>query len=380
MEHSTFSLAKRLPGVLALEDGRCFSGISVGLEGLATGEVVFNTATLGYQGILTDPSYAGQIVTMTAPQIGNVGINPQDNESAVKPPIRGLPIRGLIMRELSTRVSNWRATESLPDFLQRHQVVALSEVDTRSIAQHLRSHGTKRGVIASGDWKHEELIQKAKDSPRLEDLDIVEQLSVPAPVEWTEPHWEVIQSGTQEPICSKKIVVLDFGVKQSILRSLVSLGAKVVVVPARTSAEDAMKLQPDGVVLSNGPGDPARLDYAIGEIAKLLGKVPFFGIALGHQLLARALGASTSRLPFGHQGTQPVMDKQTGKVAMTSQNHSFCVDEKSLPPEVEVSHINLHDGTVEGLRHKSLPVFSVQFQPEGGPRDAACIFEQFLRV
>jgi len=370
MEHSIFALAKRVPGVLALEDGRCFSGISVGFEGLATGEVVFNTATMGYQGILTDPSYAGQIVTMTAPQIGNVGINPEDNESAVKP-----LIRGFIMRELSTRVSNWRATESLDDFLGRHQIVALSEVDTRSIAQHLRFHGSKRGIIASGDWNHEELIQKAKDSPRLEDLDLVGQLSVSAPTEWSESC-----PGTSEPICSKKIVVLDFGVKQSILRSLVSLGAKVVVVPARTSAEDILKLQPDGVVLSNGPGDPARLDYAISEIAKLLGKVPIFGIALGHQLLGRALGASTNRLPFGHRGTQPVMDKQTGRVAMTSQNHSFCVEENTLPPEVEVSHINLHDGTVEGLRHKSLPVFSVQFHPEGGPRDAAFIFEQFLRV
>jgi len=375
MKHSTFAIEKQVPGVLALEDGRCFSGISVGFEGLATGEVVFNAATLGYQGILTDPSYAGQIVAMTSPQIGNVGINPEDNESAVKP-----AIRGFIMRELSSRVSNWRATESLPDFLQRHQIVALSEVDTRSIAQHLRSHGTKRGVIASGDWNREELIQKAKDSPRLEDLDFTEQLSVSAPVEWTEPHFKVIQAEIQEPICSKKIVVLDFGVKQSILRSLVSLGAKVVVVPARTSAEDVMKLKPDGVVLSNGPGDPARLDFAVAEVAKLLGKVPIFGIALGHQLLGRALGASTSRLPFSHQGTQPVMDKQTGKVAMTSQNHSFCVDEKTLPSEVEVTHVNVHDGTVEGLRHKSLPVFSVQFQPEGGPRDAAFIFEQFLRV
>jgi len=376
MEHSIFALAKRIPGVLALEDGRCFPGISVGFEGLATGEVLFNTTTLGYQGILTDPSYAGQIVAMTSPQIGNVGINPEDNESAVKP-----PIRGILMRELSTRVANWRATESLPDFLQRHQIVALSEVDTRSITQHLRSHGTKRGVIASGDWNHEELIQKAKDAPRLEEIDLVEQLSVSAPVEWSEPPLGITQLGAPlEPICSKKIVVLDFGVKRSILRSLALLGAKVVIVPARTSAEDVMKLKPDGVVLSNGPGDPARLDYATNEIAKLLGKVPIFGIALGHQLLGRALGASTSRLPFGHQGTQPVMDKQTKKVAMTSQNHSFCVDEKTLPPEVEVSHVNVHDGTVEGLRHKSLPVFSVQFQPEGGPRDAVFIFEQFLRA
>jgi len=368
MEHSTSALAlcsfsRRLPGVLALEDGRCFPGIAVGYEGLATGEVVFNTAGTGYQGILTDPSYAGQIVTMTAPQIGNVGINPEDNESTSKP-----PIRGFIMRELSSRVSNWRATESLPDFLVRHQIVALSEVDTRSITQHLRTHGTKRGVIASGDWNTAELIQKAKDAPRLEDFDLVEPLSVSAPVEWSEPS------------CTKRMVVLDFGVKQSMVQSLVSLGTKVVLVPARTSAAEVLKLQPDGVVLSNGPGDPARLDYVVSEIATLLGKVPMLGIALGHQLLARALGATTSRLPFGHRGTQPVMDKQTGKVMMTSQNHGFFVDAETLPPEVEVSHIHLHDGTVEGLRHKSLPVFSVQFQPEGGPRDASSIFEQFFRL
>jgi len=371
MKRSTFVLVNRVPGILALEDGRCFSGISVGFEGFATGEVVFNTASTGYQGILTDPSYAGQIVTMTTPQIGNVGMNPEDNESTIKP-----PIRGLLMRELSTRVSNWRAAESLPDFLKQHQIIALSEVDTRSITQHLRSNGMKRGVIAIGDWNADELIQKAKDSPRIEDLDLVEQLTVSKPVEWSEPHLGTMQ----EPICSKKIVVYDFGVKRSILRSLVSLGAKVVVVPARTSAEEVLKLQSDGVVLSNGPGDPARLDYAVAEIAKLLGKVPIFGISLGHQLLGRALGASTSRLPFGHRGTQPVMDKQTGRVAMTSQNHSFCVDPKTLPPEVEVSHVNLHDGTVEGLRHKNLPVFSVQFHPEGGPRDTAHLFEQFLRV
>ena len=370
MEHSTPDFAKRSPGVLALEDGRCFPGISVGFEGLATGEVIFNTASTGYQGVLTDLSYAGQIVTMTAPQIGNVGVNPEDNESTVRS-----PVRGLVMRELSPRVSNWRATESLPDFLHRHQIVALSEVNTRSITQHLRSHGAKRGVIASGDWEGNELVQKAKDSPRMEDIDLVEQLSVSAPVEWSEPH-----QGTQEPICTKKIVVFDFGVKQSILRLLVSHGARVVLVPARTSAEDVLKFQPDGVVLSNGPGDPARLDDVASEISKLLGKVPIFGIALGHQLLARALGALTSRLPFGHWGTQPVMDKKTGKIAMTSQNHGFCVEATTLPSEVEVSHVNVHDGTVEGLRHKNLPVFSVQFHPEGGPRDTVFIFEQYLRV
>jgi len=369
MEHAKNALVKRVPGVLVLEDGRCFPGISVGYEGLSTGDVVFNTAITGYQGIITDPSNAGQIVAMTAPQIGNVGVNPEDNESALKP-----PIRGFLMRELSSRVSNWRATESLDDFLKRHQIVALSEVDTRSLTHHLRAHGSKRGVIASGDWNTEELIQKAKESPRLEEIDFVDQLTVAEPVEWSEPNTVV-----QNPICSKKIVVLDFGVKNSILRSLVSLGAKVIVVPARTSAEDVLKLQPDGVVLSNGPGDPARLGSIAAEVAKLLDKVPIFGIALGHQILAMALGATTSKLKLGHRGGQSVLNKQTGKVAMTSQNHSFCVNPETLLPEVEVSHVNLHDGTVEGLRHRKLPVFSVQFHPEAGPRDTAYLFEQFLR-
>jgi carbamoyl-phosphate synthase small subunit len=354
MEHSISALAKRTAGVLALEDGRCFHGISVGYEGLATGEVLFNTATLGYQEVFTDPSYAGQIVTMTAPQIGNVGTNPEDNECSIKP-----PIRGVLMRELSSSVSNWRATENLADFLKRHQIVALSELDTRSLTQHLRAHGLKRGVIASGDWNTDELIQKAKDSPRLEDIDFVEQLTVSEPVEWSDPHTEV-----RYPIFTKKIVVFDFGVRYSILRSLVSQGAKVFLVPARTSAEDVLNMQPDGVVLSNGPGDPSRLGSIAVEIAKLIGKVPIFGVALGHQILAMAWGASTCRLKVGHRGTQPVQDKQAGKVVMTAQNHGFCVNPESLPPDIEVSHVNLHDGTVEGLRHKDLPISSVQFYPE----------------
>jgi carbamoyl-phosphate synthase small subunit len=369
MEHSTIALAKRTPGMLVLEDGRCFPGISVGHERLATGEVVFNTAMTGYQEIITDPSYAGQIVAMTAPQIGNTGINSEDNETTLTP-----PIRGVLMREMSSRTSNWRATESLENFLKRHQIVALSEVDTRSLTQHLRSHGLKRGVIATGDWNVDELIQKAKDSPRIEELDFVEQLTVAKPVEWTG-----LREGEQMPVGSKRIVVFDFGVKQSILRSLVSLGTHVLIVPAWTSAEDVLKLQPDGVVLSNGPGDPARLGKVTAEIAKLIGRVPIFGIALGHQLLGRALGASTYKLLYGHRGTQPVLNKLSGRVEMTSQNHSFCIASESLPPEVEVSHVNMNDGSVEGFRHKDLPIFSVQFQPESALCDTVYLFEQFLR-
>jgi carbamoyl-phosphate synthase small subunit len=368
MEHSTIALAKRTPGILVLEDGRYFPGISVGHEGLSTGEVVFNTAMTGYQEVITDPSYAGQIVAMTAPQIGNTGVNAEDNETNRRP-----PIRGVLMRELSTRTSNWRATESLENFFKRNQIVALSEIDTRSLTQHLRSNGSLRGVIAVGHANIDELIHTAKNSPRIEDQDFVEQLSVTEPVEWSG-----LREGEQMPPGSKKIVVFDFGVKQSILMTLASLDAQLVIVPARTSANDVLKLQPDGVLLSNGPGDPARLGGITAEIAKLIGKVPMFGIALGHQLLGRALGASTYKLPFGHRGTQPVLNKLTGRAEMTSQNHSFCIVPESLPANVEVSHINLNDGSIEGLRHKELPIFSVQFHPESGLRDTAYLFEQFL--
>jgi len=369
MEHTKIALAKRVRGLLALEDGHCFPGISVGFEGLSSGEVVFNTAPTGYQEIISDMSNAGHIVAMTAPQVGNVGVNPEDDES-VKP-----LLRGLLMREFSSRVSNWRATEGLDDFLLRHKIVALSEIDTRSLTQHLCAHGLKRGVIAAGDWSAGELIQKAKEAPRLEEMDFVDQLTVSEIIEWSEPKTEV-----RDPICSKKIVVFDFGVRRSILRSLASLGAKIVLVPARTSAADVLKLQPDGVVLSNGPGDPARLKSIAAEIAKLIDCIPILGICLGHQLLGMALGASTCRLPFGHWGTQPVRDTRTGKIAITFQDHSFCVDPQTLPPEVEVSHVNVQDGTVEGLRHKNLPVFSVQFCPASGPHESAHLFEQFLRL
>ena len=367
MEHLTTAFTKRTAGVLALEDGHCFHGISVGYEGCSTGEVLFHTGMTGYQGVFTDPSYAGHIAAMTYPQIGNVGINPEDNESDITP-----PLCGVLMRELSTKVSNWRATENLSDFFQRHEIVALSEIDTRSITQHLRTHGSQRAVIASGDWNTDELIQKAKNAPRIEETDFIEHFTVSVPMEWSLSDMEV------QPIYSKKIAVFDFGVKRSILRSLASLGAKVIRIPARTSADDVLKMQPDGVVLSNGPGDPARLGNVVNEVAKLIGKVPIFGIGLGHQILGKALGAATHRLSFGHWGTQPVKNRLSGRVEMTPQNHNFCIVPVSLPPEVEVTHVNLHDGTVEGFRHKELPMMSVQFQP-AGQHETAYLFEQFLR-
>ena len=346
MKHSTDGWAVGTPGLLALEDGRCFHGTSVGYEGLATGEAVTYTAMTGFQEIITDPSCAGLIVALTTPHIGNTGVNSEDNESDIKP-----TIRGLLMREMSFRVSNWRANESLPEFLQRHQIVALSEIDTRSLTQHIRQHGPKRAVIASGDWSIDELIQKAKNAPRIEETDFVKNISVSQPIEWSEASQS---DGT------KKLVVFDFGVKRSVLRSLASQGAKIVIVPTDTSAEDVLNMQPDSVVLSNGPGDAARLGAVAAEIATLFGRVPIYGIDLGHQLLGIALGAKTYRLPFGHRGTQPVLDKRTGKVGMTAQNHGFCLVPESLSSEVEVTHVNLNDGTVEGFRHKKLPIQATQ--------------------
>jgi len=397
MEHKKVAPAKRVRGILALEDGHCFPGISVGVEDISSGEVVFNTSLTGYQEIISDMSHAGQIVAMAAPQVGNVGVNPEDDES-VKP-----LLKGLLMREFSSRVSNWRATERLDDYLLRHKIVALSEIDTRSLTRHLCEHGLKRGIIAAGDWDAGELIRRAKEVPRLEEIDFVDRLTVskilPLPglavgyAHATQPSVVGLKCSDpvpgqsvgyahakQYPICSKTIAVYDFGVRRSVLRSLASLGAKVILVPARTSAADVLKLQPDGVVLSNGPGDPARLKSIAAEIAKLVGRVPLLGIGLGHQLLGMALGASTNRLPFGHFGTQPVRDTRTGKIAITFQDHSFCVDSKTLPSEVEVSHVNVQDGTVEGLRHKDLPILSVQFRPESGPHESADLYEQFLRL
>jgi carbamoyl-phosphate synthase small subunit len=366
---------KQIPGTLALEDGRCFHGWSVGYEGVSTGEVVFNTSMTGYQEVITDMSYAGQIVAMTAPQIGNTGFNNEDNES-IKP-----KIQGLLMREISKRASNWRTTESLDEFLKRNQIVALSEIDTRSLTKHLRDHGLMRAVIASGEWEPAQLIQQAKNSPRLEDIDLVGQLSTAKIFEWTEPCSWTSDLYRGKSGGSKTIIVYDFGVKQNILRSLVSMGAKVFVVPSFTVAEEVLKMKPDGIVLSNGPGDPARLGSIVTEIQKFIGKIPMFGICLGHQLLGRAFGASTFKMKFGHRGAnQPVLNKMTGQVEITSQNHSFCVNPDMLSDNVEISHINLNDGTAEGLRHRELPIFSVQYHPEAaaGPHDAAYLFEQFL--
>ncbi|MDR2172207.1 MAG: carbamoyl phosphate synthase small subunit [Planctomycetaceae bacterium] len=405
---------KNQRGMLALEDGRCFYGISFGYEGATTGEVVFNTSMTGYQEVISDMSYAGQIVAMTAPQIGNTGFNTEDYESQTP------RICGFLTREFSSVYSNWRACESLGEFFKRSGIVAISGIDTRALTIHLRTHGLLRAAIAVGDWNTAELVQKAKNSPRLEDLDLVGQLTTEKPFEWKQYcNWILdLYRNTNDSFKGrnklKRIVVYDFGVKQNILRSLLSMisvgedwnnnfknncnnkdggnynndiynndknNCKVIVVPSSTTAEEALKLQPDGVVLSNGPGDPARLNFIVDEIKKLVGKVPLFGICLGHQLIARTFGAKTYKMKFGHRGSnQPVLNKRTGKVEITSQNHSFCVDPDSLPKEMSVSHVNLNDGTVEGMIHAELPIFSVQYHPESaaGPHDATYLFEQFI--
>ncbi|MDR1479509.1 MAG: carbamoyl-phosphate synthase small subunit [Planctomycetaceae bacterium] len=393
---------KKTRGLLATEDGHCFYGLSFGHEGISTGEVVFNTSMTGYQEVISDMSYAGQIVAMTSPHIGNTGFNIEDYES------QSPRICGFLVREFSESYSNWRANEGLDEFFRREGIVALSGIDTRTLTKHLRTHGLLRAVIATGDWDAAELIQRAKNSPRLEELDLVGQLTTEKPFEWKEkcnwiPEmyrdvWDSFKGRDR----LRRVLVYDFGAKQNILRVLLSMmsigeGAnncnnycndddttdhgKVIVVPASTTAEEALAMKPDGIMFVNGPGDPARLNSVVDEMKKLLGKVPLFGICLGHQLLARALGATTFKMKFGHRGAnQPVLNKQNGKVEITSQNHSFCIDPSSLPKEVEVSHINLNDGTIEGIRHSELPIFSVQYHPEAaaGPHDATYLFEQFI--
>ena len=394
--HSATVFAKRQTGVLALEDGRCFHGVSVGYEGFSAGEVVFNTSMTGYQEMITDPASAGQIVAMTTPHIGNTGINPDDYEITSRNTNARLPIRGLIMREMSTRVSNWRATESLPDFLKRHQVVALSEVDTRSLTQHLQLHGTQRGIIAAGDWNTGELIQKAQESPPIEQIDFTDFDGADFDGAESLADWE---TAVANPDCSdsasrkhiarkhialkhiarKHIVVINFGIARSVLQSLASQGVRITLVPALSglakkvfSAEEVLQSRPDGIVLSGGPGDPRQRGEVVSEIKKLIGNVPVFAISLGHQILGRVFGASVYKLPFGHRGAQPVLDKKTGRVVMTEQNHSYCLVADTLPSELEVSYTNLQDNTIEGFRHRELPIASQQFYTAG-------LFEHFLR-
>lgn len=378
--------------LLALEDGRCFEGESVGAKGSAHGEICFNTSMTGYQEVLTDPSYRGQIVAMTYPLIGNYGINALDQES-YEP-----HVRGFVMEELCEVPSNWRSEDSLGDYLQRHNVVGIEGIDTRALTRHLRTRGAMKALVTTEPLSQEEAIQQAKASEGVVMMDFVKEVTAPEAFDWdpsevesrewvvTNPTIETPQGGdvfAPLPPVQYRIAALDLGMKKNILRSLRQRGFGVRVFPATATAEEILAWQPDGIFLSNGPGDPAALDYVHRTVRGLLGIKPVFGICLGHQVLGFAYGGNTFKLRFGHRGgNQPVQDLRTGKVAITSQNHGFAVDADSLPAEVEVTHINLNDRTVEGMRHRELPVFSVQYHPEAapGPHDAAYFFDQFANL
>lgn len=359
------TLKQKPKAILALEDGTIFKGTSFGAVGEQSGEVVFNTSMTGYQEILTDPSYKGQIVTMTYPLIGNYGINAQDCESE-KP-----HLSGFVVREASKIMSNWRAEMSLDDFLKKHNVIGIEGIDTRALTLHIRSAGAMKGIISTEDLDAKSVIQKAKESVGLVGKDLVKKVTCKETYAWNK-EGEI------------KIVLLDCGAKHNIMRELAKRNCEVTVVPAKTSALEILALKPDGVMLSNGPGDPAAVTYVIETVKNLIGKVPLFGICLGHQMLGLALGGKTYKLKFGHRGANhPVMDLRTRKVEITSQNHGFCVDLNSLDQNiVELTHVNLNDQTSEGLRHKKYPVFSVQYHPEAcaGPHDSNYLFDEFIKI
>lgn len=369
----------RMKAILALADGRIFEGRSFGAGGEASGEVVFNTAMTGYQEVLTDPSYKGQMVTMTYTQIGNTGINPEDVES------RGLFLSGFIVREYLEFPSNFRSTMSLDSYLKENGVVGIQGIDTRALTRHLRDHGAQNGIISTVDFDHASLVAKACAVPSMAGLDLASGVSVDRPYHWREGLWQLGQGYPQvdQAGLKYKVVAYDFGIKYNILRCLVDAGCDVTVVPATFPAEEALALNPDGIFLSNGPGDPEPLTASIEIIRQLVGKKPIFGICLGHQLLGLALGGTTVKLPFGNHGSNlPVMDMATRRVEITSQNHGFAVDLDSLGSTACLGHENLNDQTVEGIRHCTLPIFSVQHHPEAspGPHDSHYLFGRFVKM
>jgi len=367
-----------IEAILALEDGTWYRGVAAGADGEARGEVVFNTAMTGYQEVLTDPSYAGQIVTMTCPEIGNYGVSPNDVES------RAPQVAGFIVREESPVASNWRAAGTLRDYLVAHHIVAIADIDTRALTRKLRSGGVMRGVIATGAALDPNvLVEHANAIPSMEGSDLVRGVTSDKAFDWPEEDPDEFGVPVEHRTSRRlKIAAYDFGMKWNILRRLSAHGCDVRVYPAGAPASELLAKKPDGVFLSNGPGDPAPLTYAI-ENAKALVKsnVPVFGICLGHQILGLAMGGTTFKLKFGHRGANhPVKQLESGKIEITSQNHGFAVDPTSLPDDVEVTHVNLYDGTVEGLRHRTRPVFCVQYHPEAspGPHDADYLFNDFI--
>jgi len=371
------------PALLALEDGSLFYGQSIGFDGSTVGEVVFNTAMTGYQEILTDPSYARQIVTLTYPHIGNTGINTEDEESST------IHAAGLIIRDLPLRVSNWRSEESLADYLQRNQCVAIADIDTRRLTRILREKGAQNGCVMAGEIDEEKALQLARDFAGLKGMDLAKEVTTHQPYEWAQGSW-TLEDGHPEaphPIEQKlpfHVVAYDFGIKRNILRMLVDRGCRLTVVPAQTPASKVLELKPDGVFLSNGPGDPEPCDYAITAIQEITATgIPTFGICLGHQLLSLASGAKTVKMKFGHHGANhPVQDLAGGQVMISSQNHGFAVEEDSLPDNLLATHRSLFDGSLQGVERNDCPAFSFQGHPEAspGPHDVSPLFDRFIEM
>lgn len=374
-----------MKAILALEDGRLFEGRAFGSSGTTTGEICFNTSMTGYQEIITDPSYRGQIVTMTYPQIGNYGVTPEDDESS------GPHVRGLVIGELSPVASNYRSRQTLADYFTEHNILGIEHIDTRALTKHLRSLGAMRACLTT-ELTAEEAIEAAKNASPMEGSDFVKEVSTKESYLWdqdsrrfTLPNVVTDQPDNWLPLppVKHRIVAYDFGIKYNILRRLRQAGFEVEVVPSTTPAAEVLAKKPDGVFLSNGPGDPAALGYIHEEVKQLIGKTPIFGICLGNQILGHVFGGSTYKLKFGHRGANhPVKDLRSGKIAITSQNHGFAVDGANLPDNIEVTHVNLNDDTVEGIRHKEHPIFSVQYHPEAapGPNDATYFFDEFAAL
>ena len=365
------------PAILVLADGTVFRGYAIGASGMTSGEVVFNTAMTGYQEILTDPSYCRQIVTLTYPHIGNVGCNEEDFES------RANYAAGLVIRDLPLRAENWRLQDTLPDYLKKHGVVAIAGIDTRKLTRILREKGAQAGCILAGEVNESKALAEARAFPGLAGMDLAKVVTVASHYDWNEAEW-TLKGYQPAPAPKYHVVAYDFGVKRNILRMLASRGCKVTVVPAQTPAAEVLECNPDGVFLSNGPGDPEPCDYAIGAIQEVLArKVPVFGICLGHQLLALASGAKTVKMKFGHHGANhPVKDLDTQQVLITSQNHGFAVDAETLPANLRATHVSLFDGSLQGVARTDVPAFSFQGHPEAspGPHDVAYLFDRFIKL